>query len=471
MSACNRTRTAIVLADLFDTCRIEECRPDLVTEVPELHDPSAYDGLRKLIHAIRSERTADKVGAALVACAASPKSVLEFARGVANENRIFNVALDVAVKLCDLNQFLVALKSVSKELPPMYAAEKLVAAALSDGISMDGPNRGLMDGVYSRSMLDLIHTPSMDLRRDRLRLPYRKIGDRVTFVLNDHSRDPVQQLLRLVPSVDAMLKSVQVDNARLVIAGGAPLGAVTGILERVSDLDIFVVSELQDVEAATKLVIDSIRYLLHDNQKCSVHLTPTVVTVQIPENSLAVQFVLRLYTSAPQLLMSFDMAPSRFLMEANGEMSCTRSAAWAVANKLTLPDPLMTTYSARSFKYSKKGLPFAIPRMDWLIPAAGNVMYMDDQKLKETMRQTSITGILAFAQLMLIKRCKVCLDAEMYGESESKSAKISGRLVKAWFMPYDIAWTDELRALMVMQWCVTDPCIRMAVSSGSSYLM
>lgn len=455
-----------VLANLFGNMKLENH-----DGVPCTDDENAYQGIAMLLEAINFDRTAEKVGAALIQCASSPEKVLNYIAGVSYDDPLLKVSLDVAIKLAGMSEYIIALTRVSVEVATIYAAEKFVSAAINAGISLDGHNTHLLDGVFSERMINLINQPCIDLCRSRLRMPFSKIGRNIVFNMTDFSRDPVKQLLNIVPCIGSMMKESRVNNARLVIAGGSPLGAVTGVMGKISDLDIFVVSETQDVGAGTTVVMNAIAHIMNANSGCIIDLTPTVVTVRVPKvessETFAIQFVLRLYKSAAQVVMSFDLAPSRFLLESDGRLFCTRSAAWSVANQLTLPDPLMTTYSARALKYSKKGLPFAIPDMDWMIRAAGLVVFMTTAELKVAMRRTSITGILALARMIHTVHRMIDLDPRMYGESESRSRNANPMLIKSW---RGVSFLPEVREMIEKQWCVTDPCIRMIGASGASYL-
>lgn len=108
--------------------------------------------------------------------------------------------------------------------------------------------------------------------------------------------------------------------------------------------------------------------------------------------------------------------------------------------------------------------------MDWLVQAAGHVMYLDIHALKQLMRRTCISGILAFSQLIHTTRRRVRLDSDMYSESDSKPRVVNSRLIRSWDRPHNESLSEELRGFMVTQWCVSDPCARMVGASGASYL-
>lgn len=164
----------------------------------------------------------------------------------------------------------------------------------------------------------------------------------------------------------------------LICAGGAPCAAVCGCDH--TDADLFMVG-VDSIELGYDILRTAIRDLSRNlmngssiSQSCRripalVYLYRNVLTVEIATRSrlepytvtsFCFQFMLRLYRSESQVVLSFDLPPCRIFFDGT-HFRATETAITSFQNRMCLPDPEMTTSVHRAMKYHKKGFSIYVP--------------------------------------------------------------------------------------------------------------
>lgn len=151
-------------------------------------------------------------------------------------------------------------------------------------------------------------------------------------------------------------------RTHLVLAGGAVLGVVGRWIQKGTDYDIFIVGLGID-EASTMLNEIRSEYV---SKICKTIRTGNAITLLIGNDTI-VQIILRLYTNVAQVLVGFDLAPSKIgaYYDNDGRFVIKAAPSWVPAMR-HMAFPIDTTkwgYASvvRHLKYKKKGFQVYIP--------------------------------------------------------------------------------------------------------------
>lgn len=152
-------------------------------------------------------------------------------------------------------------------------------------------------------------------------------------------------------------------RTHLVLAGGAVLGAVSpSLVLRGNDYDLFIVG-LSAQEATNML--NEIR-VTYDDKICKSVVTGHAVTLLI-DNNVIVQVILRLYENVAQVMVGFDLFPSKVgaYYDLEGNFTIKAAPSWIPAMR-HMAFPVDTTCwghatVVRLLKYKMKGFQVYLP--------------------------------------------------------------------------------------------------------------
>lgn len=171
--------------------------------------------------------------------------------------------------------------------------------------------------------------------------------------------DPVITAERsLPPLVQSLLLQY---HGNLVICGGAILGAVARHAGEGSDYDLFIVG-LNDEEANEML-----QKIMRDNKHVINNILRTGNSITIFTGDIIVQFILRLYENVAQVLVGFDLAPSKIGAYYDDfgtfKVECSPAFLPALKHMAFALDTTKWGYAsvARHLKYHLKGFQIYIP--------------------------------------------------------------------------------------------------------------
>lgn len=288
--------------------------------------------------------------------------------------------------------------------------------------------------------------------------PFNKLYDRLDVV--SLVSEPKQ---RFDDKTRGIMKGVL--NGNLIAAGGSVLAALT--ITSFNDIDLFFAGV--DKHAAEKLLLKSIA-LMEKNfgaPPVAVYTSNCVVTVLFRKQgetaALKVQFVLRLFKDAKDIIMSFDLPPCRFMYDGENFYGM-ESGVYAVKNSVCIPDPLMITKAYRATKYHKKGFTYVVPNYEGLDNAftAAAVVFSEEQLLD---LGRSLAAVIA------ANRLHADMDPDNFPlEVDSTD---DGKLLNTWFndnVTENITENEEFIKAVRDMWLDVDPCVRMAGGDAHAFL-
>lgn len=161
---------------------------------------------------------------------------------------------------------------------------------------------------------------------------------------------------------DIVLQILQRYPSKIILAGGAVLGQVSRWVENGTDFDLFIVGV--DAEEATT-ILNEIRTNF-SSKICKVLGTSNAITLLIG-NVVIVQIILRLYQNIAQVLVGFDLVPSKIgaFYDMQGNFTVKVAPSW-IPSMRHMAFPIDTTtwgYASvvRHLKYKKKGFQIYLP--------------------------------------------------------------------------------------------------------------
>lgn len=259
---------------------------------------------------------------------------------------------------CGLPRFYLDIKDVSNEWSESRIAEK---RCQHNGCH----NNDILIDVNGSTKELLLYVP-VDQHDDERWLMYDKQSTKIDQT-TDHKQiksgmpvltfDPNDIGKNLPLQVNWILKAYP---GRIVMAGGAALGALSHFVKPGSDYDLFVV-DMNESDASE--VVSTICDTFHSCT--SIFKTEFAVTL-IFDNNVTVQIIMRLHGNIAQVLLGFDMAPCKAAIFYDGCKYVAHATPLWVASMRHLAFPMdfnMWSKSSivRAFKYHHKGFGIFIP--------------------------------------------------------------------------------------------------------------
>lgn len=172
--------------------------------------------------------------------------------------------------------------------------------------------------------------------------------------------DPVGATKSQLPSI--VLELLQMYTGNLVLAGGSVLGTVGRHVQPGSDYDLFIVG--MDETQAT-VMLDDITHL-YNNEILQTVCTGNALTMIFGDH-IVVQIILRLYDNIAQVLVGFDLPPSKIgaYYDADNLFTIKCAPSWIACMKHMAFAADFTCWGyasvARLIKYKQKGFDVYVP--------------------------------------------------------------------------------------------------------------
>jgi hypothetical protein len=218
----------------------------------------------------------------------------------------------------------------------------------------------------------------------------------------------------------------------------------------------------------------------------AVRGTQGVLTVELRWKELGrydervekIQFVKRVYVSAAQVVLSFDLDVAKWLTDGR-HVYCSSLAARATLSQTLVVDPLKATYAGRFAKYAwQYGFHVVAPRHAALESLVARVDVLDAEAAALS-RQGTFVNLVALQLLVLERRQRPDVaELSLYssGADDAFTDSDALRLAEAADVPTypcvdPAALLQRVRdELSRDDWEVRDPCRRMVSASGADFL-
>jgi hypothetical protein len=444
--------------------------------------------LRRVL-AAHPHRTPVHVATAIVDLALTAADAVDTIEATADPT--LAVAVEVADQLRSIPQYVCAMRDALPAHLVTWVIERLVQGLLRAGdaagvVSARDPNEALIAHVVGPMdrMLDET-SPDPDL------VP---IGNaRLYHIIRSGSQGTERPTLCATSGSDTawqfhgrtngLLKGVL--GPHVVAAGGSVLNAACHETKRDNDVDLFFVGYTTASEAdaglrqaLSRLLSNAIER--YPGAEARLRLMPGVVTLELRTDKkmmpLVYQFIKRAYTCIEQVLLSFDLDVCKWLLDGSQNVWCTRSAVRSARAQTFVVNPLMATTAARYTKYvGMYKWHCVVPRFEGLAQMVGEISITHDApaQLRQLVRRNTLMSI--YAARMLKTQTHWC--SQYQGIS-------SGELTVSVWCPYTPLQRctengvdmlsrmhgPESASLLSSVWEIHDPCKRMYVMRGDTFL-
>jgi hypothetical protein len=305
-----------------------------------------YDAIT---HGIEKEGFVDILGNALqqVGDSADSKKQADMVRCLC-ENPFMEVSIavfnDFMLPHC---QYWLSLRDGNPELFRCLLGGKLQATAIKMGVAGNGLfdwTTTRVDGSFHRRAYDCFAPKAMfyplehNIHVERV-CPHEHTYDEAARLLNKWTNGLLGWLLH---------------SPHLVVAGGLVKKAILGMQMGKSDIDVWFVgldteSEMHDVLAQA---IDIIRK--HNGVQKEMIVSCKFSTVTVKVDKFEIQFPMRAYKSAEQLMLSFDFMTVQAAFD--GKKFCVSEGfEYSIHNNICVIDPTMSTQGRRALKQAQEG--------------------------------------------------------------------------------------------------------------------